>query len=127
MEILLVDDNPDYLTLLRDALYTHGYNVHTASDGVEGCEALATRDVDLIISDIRMPRLDGLRLHAFTRDMERHRQTKFVFISGIKESYRDAVNLNPKIDFFLEKTTPLKEIVRFVDALLFGHYEGNCV
>ena len=124
MDILLVDDNPDYLYLLRDALYSHGYTVHTATDGVEGCEVLATKDVDLIISDIRMPRLDGLRLHAFTRDMERYRETKFVFISGIKDAYRDAVNLNPKIDFFLEKTTPLKEIVRFVDTLLFGQFGG---
>jgi CheY-like chemotaxis protein len=124
MDLLLVDDNPDYLLLLRDALYSHGYNVETAADGVEACALLSSRDFDLIISDIRMPRLDGLRLHAFTREMDRYRNTKFVFISGIREAYRDAVALNPKLDFFLEKTTPLQDIVKFVDSLVFGSFEG---
>ncbi len=127
MDILLVDDNPDYLHLLRDALYAHGYNVVTAGDGVEGCEVLASEDVDLIISDIRMPRLDGLRMHARVRDMDRYKDTKFVFISGIKDAHKDALNLNPKLDFFLEKTTSLKEIVKFVDTLLFGRYGGEWV
>ncbi len=40
MNILLVDDNEDYLMLVREALYMSGYNVHTAHDGIEGCEVL---------------------------------------------------------------------------------------
>lgn len=127
MDILLVDDNPDYLLLVREALYSHGYTVHTALDGIEGCEVLAASDIDLIISDIRMPRFDGLKLHAFAREMDRYKDTKFVFVSGIKDAYQDVVNINPKIDFFLEKTTSLKDIIKFVDTLIFGRYEGEWV
>ncbi len=127
MDILLVDDNPDYLLLVREALYSHGYTVHTAQDGIEGCEVLASSDIDLIISDIRMPRFDGLKLHAFAREMERYKDTKFVFVSGIKGAYQDVVNINPRIDFFLEKTTSLKDIIKFVDTLVFGRYEGEWV
>ena len=36
----------------------------------------------------------------------RYRDKKFIFISGLKDAYSDAVHLNPKIDFFLDKTTP---------------------
>jgi CheY-like chemotaxis protein len=121
MDILLVDDNPEYLLLTRDILHSHGYTVHTATDGAEGCEILANAEIDLIISDVRMPRFDGLKLHAFAREMERYRDTKFVFVSGVREAVRDVVGMNPKVDFFLEKTTPLKEFVRFVDSLTFGH------
>jgi CheY-like chemotaxis protein len=127
MNILLVDDNEDYLMLVREALYSSGYNIHTAHDGIEGCEVLASQEIDLIISDIRMPRFDGLKLHAFAREMERYRDTKFIFISGLRDAYTDAVDLNPKIDFFLDKTTPLKEIVKLVNTLIFGCFEGAWV
>jgi CheY-like chemotaxis protein len=127
MNILLVDDNEDYLMLVREALYMNGYNVHTAHDGLEGCEVLAAAEIDLIISDIRMPRFDGLKLHAFAREMERYRSTKFIFISGLKDAYADAVNLDPKVDYFLDKTTPLKEIIKLVNSLIFGCFEGAWV
>jgi CheY-like chemotaxis protein len=124
MDILLVDDNEDYLNLVKEVLTANGYTVHSAHDGMEGCEVLATTDIDLIISDIRMPRLDGLKLHAFAREIERYRKTKFIFISGFKDLYAGAITLDPKLDFLLEKTTPIKEILKMVDRLIFGQLEG---
>jgi CheY-like chemotaxis protein len=124
MDILLVDDNDDYLLLMKEVLTNNGYNVHTAQDGLEGCDILAHADIDLIISDIRMPRLDGLKLHAFAREIERYRKTKFIFVSGFKDLYIDAVKMDPKLDFMLDKTTPLKEILRMVDRLIYGHLDG---
>jgi DNA-binding response OmpR family regulator len=122
MTILVVDDNTDYLKLMRDALFASGYTVHTAEDGEEGCALLSKYDIDLIISDIRMPRLDGLKMHAFARELERYKHTVFVFISGFKNVYRDLLQLNDKTDFFFDKTTPIDEIVSFVDNLMFGGF-----
>lgn len=120
MDILIVDDNPEYLLLTRDILYSNGYTVHTAKDGEEGCEVLSTTDIDLIISDIKMPRFDGLKLHAFARELDRYKDTKFVFVSGVEDGIRDVIDMNPKLDFFVRKATPLKEFVRFIDSLVFG-------
>jgi CheY-like chemotaxis protein len=122
MEILLVDDNPEYLLLTREILYFNGYNVHTAKDGSEGCEVLANREIDLIISDVKMPQFDGLMLHAFARELDRYRNTKFVFVSGVREAVEDVIAMNPKIDFFLSKATPLKEFLMFIDTLAFDRY-----
>ncbi len=122
MDILLVDDNPEYLLLTRDVLYSNGYTVHTAQDGSEGCEVLAEQEIDLIISDVKMPQFDGLKLHAFARETDRYRQTKFIFVSGVRDAVEDVIAMNPKIDFFLSKGTPLKEFLRFVDTLAFGRY-----
>jgi len=125
MDILLVDDNPEYLLLTRDILHMNGYTVHTATDGGEGCEVLSAKDIDLIISDIRMPQFDGLKLHAFAREMDRYRETKFIFVSGVQDAVRDVVNMDPKVDFFVEKTISLREFVKFVDTLVFGNGEGE--
>lgn len=122
MDILLVDDNPEYLLLTREVLYANGYNVHTAKDGSEGCEVLANSEIDLIISDVKMPQFDGLKLHAFARELDRYRNTKFVFVSGVREAVEDVIAMNPKIDFFLSKATPLKEFLKFIDTLAFDQY-----
>jgi CheY-like chemotaxis protein len=125
MDILLVDDNEDFLRLMKDVLYANGYSVLTANDGVEACELLDTNDVDLIISDIRMPRLDGIKLHAFAREMDKHKDTAFVFISGYKDVYSDLLKLDPKKDFIFDKTTPVSDIVRTVNEMMFGKFIGT--
>jgi CheY-like chemotaxis protein len=127
MEILVVDDNPEYLKFLKEAFTLSGYDVHTAEDGIEGCEKLSSLDIDLIISDIRMPRLDGIKLHAFARELNSYKKKKFVFLSGYRELFSSIPGMNPELDFFLEKTTPLDAIVRFVDRLLFGEFAGKWV
>lgn len=127
MEILLVDDNPDYLRFLKEAFTLSGYDVHTAVDGTEGCEKLTSANVDLIISDIRMPRLDGIKLHAFARGMEAYKRKKFVFLSGYKDMYSSIPGLDPEIDYFLDKTTPLDAIIGLVNRLLFGKFAGKWV
>lgn len=125
MDILLVDDNEDYLMLMKDMLYVNGYTVVTANDGAEACEILDTTDIDLIISDIKMPKLDGIKLHAFARETEKYKDTKFIFISGYKDVYADLMKLDKKKDFLFDKTTPTTEIVKLVNDLLFGKFIGT--
>jgi CheY-like chemotaxis protein len=127
MEILVVDDSRDYLGLLKEGLTIAGYDVYTAEDGMEGCEILASSNIDLIISDIRMPQLDGIKLHAFARGMDRFKRKKFIFISGYKDVYSSIPKVDPEVDYFLDKTTPLKAIIRLVDQLVFGKFANNWV
>ena len=122
LNILIVDDNSDYLRLLKEALVSSGYDVHTAEDGVQGCEILASQNIDLIISDIRMPRMDGIKLHSFAREMNRYKATKFVFLSGYRDVYSSIAGMKEDIDYFLDKTTPVDMIVKLVDKLLFGDF-----
>ena len=59
--LLLVDDEASILSSLRRLLRPSGYRVHTAESGAAGLEVLAREDIDLIISDMRMPEMDGAR------------------------------------------------------------------
>ncbi|MCX5792982.1 MAG: ATPase, T2SS/T4P/T4SS family [Elusimicrobia bacterium] len=61
-KILVVDDDPDILLLARKVIAAEGYAVTTAKDGIEAIMLLSSRKFDLVLSDIDMPELDGLRL-----------------------------------------------------------------
>ncbi len=122
MNILIVDDNRDYLFLLNRAMSFGRYTVFTAQDGAEAIEHLEAQDIDLIISDIRMPRMDGIRLHSYARHSPKYSQTKFIFVSGFKEIYESVVILDRTLDFFRDKTTPADDLVDLVNKLLNRNY-----
>src|SRR5262245_20055020 len=60
--ILVVDDNPDKLSLLEAALSLAGYRVTTATDGDEALAAIESYQPDLVITDVMMPRMNGYEL-----------------------------------------------------------------
>ena len=60
--VLVVDDDPGVRYTLRDILETDGATVEEAADGAQALECIRAREFDLVISDLRMPRLDGLEL-----------------------------------------------------------------
>jgi two-component system KDP operon response regulator KdpE len=60
--ILVVDDEPQITRVLRTTLSSHGYSIHTASDGDEALEVMREWLPDLIITDLGMPNMAGLEL-----------------------------------------------------------------
>ncbi|NOQ80301.1 MAG: response regulator [Gammaproteobacteria bacterium] len=62
MNILLVDDDDDALTSLLLALRSKGYELFTSRNGIEALEVLNNKPVDLVITDILMPAMDGFEL-----------------------------------------------------------------
>lgn len=73
--VLVVDDDPDKLSLLEVALTMAGYEVRTARDGAEGLAAIPSFLPDLVVSDVMMPRLNGYELARSIRD---NPQTRFI-------------------------------------------------
>ena len=61
-QILVVDDEPNLRRVLGAQLSRDGYEVHAASDGEEALRILQEQYIDVVITDLRMPRLDGLEL-----------------------------------------------------------------
>ena len=60
--ILLVDDEAMILRVMRTALEKVGYRVETARDGVEALEKISVEVPDVLVTDIEMPRMDGMEL-----------------------------------------------------------------
>ncbi len=80
--ILVVDDEPDILIILRRLMrdMTNGYDILTASDGVDALSKLEERPVSLVITDYTMPRMNGLQLS--TEIKSRSPGTYIVMISA---------------------------------------------
>ena len=89
MNILIVDDRPPNLKLLRYILESEGHAVCEATDGIEALAILNRDPVDVIISDILMPRMDGYRLCQEVRKSERHRGIPFIFYTATYTSPGD--------------------------------------
>jgi len=79
--ILTVDDSPSMRALLLGALQSEGFDVEQAEDGQEALEWLASNEVDVIITDINMPRLDGFGLIEKLRDSARHADRPILVLS----------------------------------------------
>jgi two-component system NtrC family response regulator len=60
--ILIVDDEKNYPFVLSAVLEEEGYNTITASNGIEALEKIKTHDIDLVLTDIKMPGMDGMAL-----------------------------------------------------------------
>ena len=81
--ILVVDDEPDLIFLLRLMLETDGHRVVTAGDGVEALELVRSRDFDLIVTDLMMPRMTGQELIGEIRRMASKMRTPIVVVSAV--------------------------------------------
>ena len=67
-KILVVDDDPSLLELMKSFLVSRGYETETASDGADGLEKVKSCDPDLIILDVMMPKMDG---YTFIRELKK--------------------------------------------------------
>lgn len=110
--LLIVDDNPTNLRLLRAQLETAGIEVIEAAHGEEALEKLATDKVDGIISDILMPRMDGYRLCLEVRKDERLCDLPFVLYTSTYDSPADRKLANAAgADAYVSKPAPLAELL----------------
>lgn len=80
VEILVVDDDEEFLTLLNDVLRTEGYRVQTATDGAQALELLAKRKFDLVIADKNLPLASGLDL--ITAAVKSEPKTQVIMITA---------------------------------------------
>ena len=117
MNILVVDDEPAYRELLKTTLRLEGWDVSSAADGVEGLQRLSDTMVDIIVSDIYMPTMDGLKFHAQVRSMPEFAATPFLFISGHADQATLAALTKSKNDGFFQKTQSLKLLKDWVRYL----------
>jgi DNA-binding NtrC family response regulator len=91
--ILLVDDDQEFRKAMKKMFEKSGYDVTVAADGQEALVALAEKSFDLIISDLRMPNLNGMELMEELKRRKINLPVIFITAYGEVESYMDLMNL----------------------------------
>jgi DNA-binding response OmpR family regulator len=113
--ILLVDDDPGILVAVKHALAAHGYEVTTATNGIEALAAFEQKPPELILLDLILPRCDGLEV---CRDILEQSHTPIIVLS-IRGSEADIVSLlDLGVDDYLVKPFRLAELLARVRAVL---------
>lgn len=117
MKILVVDDNKSFLAAVGQVLEDNGHAVVLADDGKQAREFLESEPVDLIISDIFMPILDGNRFHSYVREFTDARDVPFIFLSGYDDENTRKLAADKKKDFFFSKTTPFEDVISLIEKM----------
>ena len=86
--ILVVEDAQIVREPLARLLVSEGFDVASAADGVEAIAALETRPVDLILLDVLMPRMDGVKFLSILRGHERLKNVAVIVITGISDTFK---------------------------------------
>lgn len=117
--VLVVDDSANTREIIRSVLEADGHRVDLAADGLEALERVGSTVYDLVVTDLDMPRLDGLGLIARLRGMQRYAATPIVIVSSQDSEAERRRGLDRGADAYIVKGAfEQDELVAAVDGLL---------
>ena len=117
-KILLVDDEPDIVEIIRFNLEQNGYQISTASDGLEAIKVAEKEIPHLIIMDVMMPNLDGIEACERLRQDDRFSDTIIMFLTARGEDYSYVAAFDAGADDYITKPIKPKVLVSKVKGLL---------
>lgn len=117
-QLLLVDDDPNLVLLVKDYLEFKGFEVMTAENGREALEILETEIPDMIICDVMMPEVDGYTLVSQIRQDPHISWVPVMFLSAKGQSHDRVIGLNKGADVYMVKPFEPEELAAQVEATL---------
>jgi len=126
MRILIVDDNKESLYILEALLKGGGYEVVSAGNGAEALEKLSTKSVDMIISDVLMPVMDGFKFCKEVREQDELKNIPFIFYTATYKDEREE-KLASKLgaDKYILKPAEPEELIKIIQGMLRDVEEGK--
>jgi len=113
--IALVDDDRNILTSVSIALEAEGYRVRTFADGSEALRALSVQPVDLVVLDIKMPRVDGMEV--LTR-LRRTSDVPVIFLTSKDDELDEVLGLKMGADDYIRKPFSQRLLIERIRTLL---------
>ena len=132
--ILVVDDEPDIVTLLRFALEHEGYQVFEASNGQIALERLGLEPLkpesplpDLIVLDIMMPVMDGYQLNMRLQTEARAKDIPILVLTAKGQKMRDLFEMAPNVAAYVQKPFDPKMLRELIAGILTSRGEKKNV
>jgi putative two-component system response regulator len=116
--ILLVDDEVDYLTLLKLKLVNEGFEVVVTDRSTEALAIMERDQPDLVIADVLMPEMDGIAMYRKMRELPGAGDTPLLFLSGKDETSMKVEALHLGAEDYLIKPVELKELAARVRNII---------
>ncbi len=117
--ILVVDDSKTIRNLVAFILKAEGMKVETAENGIDGLEKLyCTPEIDLILTDINMPRMDGFSFIAAVREQDAYKDIPIIILSteGGEDDIQRGISLGANL--YMVKPAQPERMVRNIKMLL---------
>ena len=116
--LLVVDDEPNLLRAVAAALRAEGYEVGTARGGREALVRVAESVPDLVISDIRMPGMDGYQLAGQLRASSRTALVPIIFLTARDETADRVAGFRSGVDAYITKPFEMDELLAVIHGIL---------
>ena len=116
-KILIVEDDKDFLSILKTKFESEGFFVVTAEDGEAAIRAAKEEKPDLILADVLMPKMDGIEMAKKIK--EANKDALIVFLTNIKNTdYTSKIEKSGEVDYWVKSDLPIAEIVEKVKLKL---------
>lgn len=116
-KILVVDDEPEIVELVRMRLEAHGYAVITASDGLEALDLARAAHPDLMILDVMLPKLDGFKVCAMLKQDTRYQHIPIVMLTAKTQANDEQTARDCGADAYLRKPFHAEEMLATIGGL----------
>ena len=116
-KVLIADDEPDILEILKYNLAGEGYEVFTAKDGDEAIDKAKRHQPDLIVLDVMMPGKNGVEVCRILRAQPAFRETLILFLTALSDEATQIRGLETGADDYISKPVSPKVFVTRVNAL----------
>ena len=116
-DLLIVEDNPELLMLMHQLMSTY-YNIYIAQNGIEALDIIHKKQIDLIISDVMMPEMDGFELTKQLKEDPNYAHLPIILLTAKRELDDEQRALVLGADDYLTKPFKLKELKIRVDNII---------
>jgi CheY-like chemotaxis protein/anti-sigma regulatory factor (Ser/Thr protein kinase) len=116
-DLLIVEDNPELLMLMHQLMSTY-YNIYIAQNGIEALDIIHKKQIDLIISDVMMPEMDGFELTKQLKEDPDYAHLPIILLTAKRELDDEQRALVLGADDYLTKPFKLKELKIRVDNII---------
>ncbi|WP_298494080.1 hybrid sensor histidine kinase/response regulator transcription factor [uncultured Algibacter sp.] len=116
-QVLIVEDNPDFSSFICNYLNDY-YQVEHASNGKEGLAILKERQIDLIVSDVMMPEMDGFEFCNIVKSQIETSHIPVILLTALSSSENLIVGLDKGADAYLTKPFESKVLLKQIENLL---------
>ena len=117
--IMIVDDSKTIRNLLAFVVKSEGFRVTTAEDGLDGLEKLYSMEpVDLIVSDVNMPRMDGFTFIKTLREQDAYKDVPIIVLSTEGKEQDISTGMNAGANLYMVKPAEPAKMVRNIKMLL---------